>query len=191
MLFVGRIVSNDCLSPIRLLCFPRKPFPRELIDKPNVLAVELRDDESLSTTESTSRHVWYEIHIIYGTAVARQFIRTSEDIIYRSTARVITMNHREIKINPSESVKFAGKRLSPASSQCRLNSCERGLVYACGECGRVLRLAAICGDLPLEYLRLTRDLTEVPGVICELDDKACLSQVLRRTQWLVDVRSTH
>lgn len=36
----------------------RKPFPRELIDKPNVLALELRDDESLSSTNSTLRHVW-------------------------------------------------------------------------------------------------------------------------------------
>lgn len=36
----------------------RKPFPRELIDKPNVLAIELRDDELLSSTDSSHRHVW-------------------------------------------------------------------------------------------------------------------------------------
>ncbi|CAF0869414.1 unnamed protein product [Adineta ricciae] len=45
-------VSHNCA-----LC--RKPFSRELIDKPNVLAAELRDDESLSPSDSTSRHVWY------------------------------------------------------------------------------------------------------------------------------------
>ncbi|CAF0932548.1 unnamed protein product [Rotaria sordida] len=45
-------VSHNCA-----LC--RKPFPRELIDKPNVLALELRDDESLSSATSTLRHVWY------------------------------------------------------------------------------------------------------------------------------------
>ncbi|CAF1030248.1 unnamed protein product [Adineta steineri] len=45
-------VSHTCA-----LC--RKPFPRELIDKPNVLAIELRDDESLTSTNSISRHVWY------------------------------------------------------------------------------------------------------------------------------------
>ncbi|CAF1106276.1 unnamed protein product [Rotaria sp. Silwood1] len=45
-------VSHNCA-----LC--RKPFPRELIDKPNVLALELRDDESLSSITSTLRHVWY------------------------------------------------------------------------------------------------------------------------------------
>ncbi|UJR22450.1 hypothetical protein I4U23_025508 [Adineta vaga] len=45
-------VSHNCA-----LC--RKPFSRELIDKPNVLAATLRDDETLSTSNSTSRHVWY------------------------------------------------------------------------------------------------------------------------------------
>jgi len=45
-------VSHNCA-----LC--RKPFPRELIDKPNVLALELRDDESISSTNSNLRHVWY------------------------------------------------------------------------------------------------------------------------------------
>ncbi len=36
----------------------RKPFSRELIDKPNVLALELRDDESALSANSTARHVW-------------------------------------------------------------------------------------------------------------------------------------
>lgn len=43
--------NNQSFLPLIVI---RKPFPRELIDKPNVLALELRDDES----NSSPRHVW-------------------------------------------------------------------------------------------------------------------------------------
>ncbi|CAF3352852.1 unnamed protein product [Rotaria socialis] len=45
-------MSHNCA-----LC--RNPFPRELIDKPKVLALELRDDESITSTTTTLRNVWY------------------------------------------------------------------------------------------------------------------------------------
>ncbi len=57
VLFVGRIYYKN-LSDINIFTLLRKPFSRDLIDKPNVLALELRDDESLLTTNSTVRHVW-------------------------------------------------------------------------------------------------------------------------------------
>ncbi len=57
VLFAGIIVDKKKFFCINFLIL-RKPFPRELIDKPNVLAFELRDDESILSTNSTLRHVW-------------------------------------------------------------------------------------------------------------------------------------
>lgn len=58
VLFAGRESLLEIKKTNLFYRFLRKPFSRELIDKPNVLALELRDDEVLSSTNSNIRHVW-------------------------------------------------------------------------------------------------------------------------------------